>query len=338
MIGIEAHRLHLPMKTLFTDFRRMAVFASLVVTPFLASAQVLPSTGSSGTGTTGSGTAQGGRTGSSQTSPQAVAPGGGSQPPIQPVNGGIQTTNPSAQPSGTGQASGSSAQSGSGAQGSTSTVSQPSSTGMARPSAGTQSGISSPTGAGTSVGSTVSANGTVSAFDANGFSLSGGSNGVGSNFILGPGTIFTDSTGRTIPRERITQQTPVTVYYDQNGSNLVATRVVVSESSTTSTSTFSAGTIREVSPGVLVIEQAGASTTPARYVNDQTTNYVDQSGQPVNPKSVGAGTPVKVYYTKVGDTLVASRVEVQTGAPASGLPKPSVESSTGTTTVTEPKN
>lgn len=186
---------------------------------------------------------------------------------------------------------------------------------------------------GTQAGSSVGATGTIDVFDTNGFSLAGGSTGAASNFLFGPGTVFTDSAGRTIPRERITKQTPVTVYYEQHGNNMVATRVVTNH---TTTSTFSAGTIREVSPGVLVIEQPGASSTPARYVNDQTTNYVDQNGQPVNPQSVGPGTPVRVYYTKVGDTLVASRVEVQQGHD-SGLPKPPVESKAGTTTVPEPQ-
>ena len=192
-----------------------------------------------------------------------------------------------------------------------------------------QQGVNVTTGA--RVGSSVGATGTISAFDANGFSLSGGSSGAASSFLIGPGTAFTDSTGRSITREQITQETPVTVYYQQSGNSLIATRVVANDAAS---SPYSDGTIREVSPGVLVIEQPGASSTPVRYVNDNTTNYVDRSGQPVNPDSVGPGTPVKIFYTKVGDTLVASRVEVQRGSDA-GLPKPSVEATSGTTTLPE---
>ena len=94
---------------------------------------------------------------------------------------------------------------------------------------------------------------------------------------------------------------------------------------------FSAGTITEVSPGILVIEQPGASPTPVRYVNNKTTNYVDQNGEPVPPEMVKSGTPVKVFYTKVGDTLVASKVEVHRGG-GTDLPKPPVVEEAGTTT------
>lgn len=154
-----------------------------------------------------------------------------------------------------------------------------------------------------------------------------GQTGV-TNYTTTPNTVFTNSNGRPVSRSDLKKDTPVTVYYAQDGNQMVATKVVVAAPPPN----FSAGTLTEVSPGVLVIKMADASPTPVRYVNDQTTNYVDENGQAVPPESVKSGTPVKIYYTKVGDTLVASRVEVQRDG---GLPKPPVPADTTTTTTTE---
>lgn len=176
------------------------------------------------------------------------------------------------------------------------------------------------------------ATGVIGAFDANGFAFTGAAGGVPTGFLIGPGTVFMDEQGREVPRTRFSNQN-ATVYYTRSGNDLVATRVVASSAPAASVAAApisSAGTIREVSPGVLVIEQPGASSTPVQYVNDQTTNYVNQNGEAVSPESVKAGTPVKVFYTKVGDTLVASRIEVQQGH-NSALPKPQVETESTTT-------
>jgi hypothetical protein len=176
-------------------------------------------------------------------------------------------------------------------------------------------------------------------FGANDFALQGATttspNATPSDFLIGPDTLFVDSFGNNVPRDRFFRrgtQVPATVYYTRspNGS-LVASKVVLTENQTIAPAPVeSAGTITEVSPGILVIEQPGASDTPVRYVNNKTTNYVNENGEPVPPESVKAGTPVKIFYTKVGDTLVASKVEVHRNN-NSGLPKPTVpaeESST----------
>jgi len=180
---------------------------------------------------------------------------------------------------------------------------------------------------------TLSSSGTIGSFTANDFALQGNTttspNATPSNFLLGPDTLFTDSLGNPVPRDRFFRRgsrVPATVYYTRspNGS-LVANTVVLTENEAAAApaSVESAGTITEVSPGILVIEQPGASDTPVRYVNNKTTNYVNENGEPVPPESVKAGTPVKIFYTKVGDTLVASRVEVHRNNDG-GLPKPVV--------------
>ena len=171
--------------------------------------------------------------------------------------------------------------------------------------------------------------GSISGFGDSGFLLTGSQKDRPTNFIIGPDTVFTDGEGQNVPRERFNSQMPATVYYSRSGNDLLATRVVTKESS----GAFSAGTVTEVSPGIFVIELPGASTTPVRYVNNKTTNYVDMNGESILPETVVPGTPVKVFYTKVGDTLLASKVEVQITKGA-GLPRPPV-SEDGTTTTTK---
>lgn len=197
----------------------------------------------------------------------------------------------------------------------------------------TRNGASATTGTTVTPAGTLTSTGTIGEFGASDFALQGTTttspNATPSNFAFGPDTLFMDSLGNAVPRERFFRRgskVPATVYYTRqpNGS-LVANRVVMTETETPATtvaSVESAGTITEVSPGILVIEQPGASNTAVRYVNNKTTNYVNENGEPVAPESVTAGTPVKIFYTKVGDTLVASKVEVHRNN--SGLPKPVV--------------
>ncbi len=78
----------------------------------------------------------------------------------------------------------------------------------------------------------------------------------------------------------------------------------------TETTVTSQGTVSEFGPqGVTITTEAGR--TPIRYLSKETTNYVDESGLPVDPRAVVPGNPVTVHYTKVGDTLVASKVVVR---------------------------
>jgi hypothetical protein len=195
-----------------------------------------------------------------------------------------------------------------------------------------QSGVNSTTGTNSMPAGTLTSSGMIANFGANDFALQGATttspNATPSNFLLGPGTQFVDSFGNAVSRDsffRRGSNVPATVYYTRspNGS-LLASKVVLGANDTASTAPVeSAGTITEVSPGILVIEQPGASDTPVRYVNNKTTNYVNENGEPVPPESVKAGTPVKIFYTKVGDTLVASKVEVHRNNNG-GLPKPVV--------------
>lgn len=77
----------------------------------------------------------------------------------------------------------------------------------------------------------------------------------------------------------------------------------------TTTTTTSTGTISQFGPqGMAITTPSG--TQPVRFISNDTTNYVDEEGNPVPLGSVQAGMPATIHYTKVGDTLIASKIVV----------------------------
>ena len=107
-------------------------------------------------------------------------------------------------------------------------------------------------------------------------------------------------------------------------ANLASAQTVVKETTTTT----ALGTISEFSPDTIVIKSE-TSTDPVRYYYNNTTTYVDETGAVVAVKSVKSGLPVTVYYTKVGDRNVVTKVLVRKAVPA-----PTVEETKTTTTTT----
>ena len=115
------------------------------------------------------------------------------------------------------------------------------------------------------------------------------------------------------------------------------TETTATTATTTATATTNlAGTISEFGPDVLVI-RSEAQPAPVRYTYTKTTTYVDEAGVPVSMETVKSGLPVTVYYTKVGDKMVASKVMVRKVV-VKPAPAPVVEEKkTTTTTVTTDK-
>lgn len=109
-------------------------------------------------------------------------------------------------------------------------------------------------------------------------------------------------------------------------------QTVVNETTTT---TNSVGTISEFSPDTIVI-RSETSPEPLRYTYSKTTTYVDETGAPVTLETVKSGLPVTVYYSKVGDRLVANRVVVRKTTVTPSAPA-IIEKKTTTTTTTEGK-
>lgn len=144
-------------------------------------------------------------------------------------------------------------------------------------------------------------------------------------YLTNADTEFTDKKGALISPTTLTPQTPVTVHYTPVGNNLLATKVVVSST------LFSDGVLMEAGPGGLVIELSGISGAPVRYVPDNTTKYVDKKGKAI--AAVAPGDPVRIFYARAGDTLVATKVQVL-GPNGSGVPVSATSTKTETKTST----
>ena len=107
---------------------------------------------------------------------------------------------------------------------------------------------------------------------------------------------------------------------------------------TTTSTTTSAGTISEFSPNTIVVKSETAAE-PVRYSYTKTTTYVDENGQPVSMDIVKSGAPVTVYYTRDGDSMVATKVIVRkaVSTTTTGGDATAVEKKTSTTTTTTDK-
>lgn len=98
---------------------------------------------------------------------------------------------------------------------------------------------------------------------------------------------------------------------------------------TTTTTTYSSGTIDTFGPDAIVVHSENAP--PQRYISSRTTTYVDEAGNPVAVETVKSGVPVTVYYDRSGDTMTATKVVVRRSGPNA-----SYEHEKTTTTTTNP--
>ena len=114
--------------------------------------------------------------------------------------------------------------------------------------------------------------------------------------------------------------------------NFSIAQTAVKETTTTITS---AGTISEFGPETIII-RTETSPEPVRYSYSKTTTYVDEAGTPVSIETVKSGLPVTVYYIKVGDKMVASKVIVRK-AVVKVVPAVEEKKTTTTTTTTTEK-
>jgi hypothetical protein len=148
-------------------------------------------------------------------------------------------------------------------------------------------------------------------------------------------TTYVDEAGNRVAIEKVKSGLPVTVYYTKVGDEMIANKVIVRKTTTTTgrsdiEGTTVMGTVTELAPEALVVRTA-TSTSPLRYKFTKTTAYVDEAGKPVSIKTVTSGVPVTVHYDEVGGALVAKRVVVRrtTTAPG-GVPETTTETKTTT--------
>ena len=120
-------------------------------------------------------------------------------------------------------------------------------------------------------------------------------------------------------------------------ANVTLAQPAVTETTTTVTS---AGTISDFGKEMFMIRSEN-SPEPVRYTYSKTTIYVDEAGRPVSVETVKSGLPVTVYYTKVGDKMVATKVIVRkvvvNEVPVNQAPVIVEKKTTTTTTTTEKK-
>ncbi len=163
-------------------------------------------------------------------------------------------------------------------------------------------------------------------------------------YLYNSTTNYVDENGSPIAVATVKGGLPVTIYYTKVGDTLVASKVMVRKvittasqapsAETTQTRTNSIGTISEFGPERIIIKKT-ASSDPLPYAYSKSTTYIDETGAPVSIKTLRSGLPVTVYYTKVGDTLMATKVIVRqsTVAPVTA-PEPLIEKKRTTTTTT----
>jgi uncharacterized protein GlcG (DUF336 family) len=167
-------------------------------------------------------------------------------------------------------------------------------------------------------------------------------------YISSETTNYVDENGFPVSLATVTSGLPVTVFYTKVGDTLIASKIMVKKSASApltmvtpttvvatpttvaattveTTTTTSAGTITDFGTGRMMIKTE-TSPTPLNYLYSETTTYVDESGVPVAIETVKSGLPVTVHYTKVGDTLTATKVVVRKA--------PLVEEKKTTTTTT----
>lgn len=152
-------------------------------------------------------------------------------------------------------------------------------------------------------------------------------------YISSETTNYVDENGFPVSLATVTSGLPVTVFYTKVGDTLIASKIMVKKSAVVpltmitpatvvatpttvaattveTTTTTSAGTITDFGTGRMIIKTE-TSAAPLNYLYSERTAYVDESGVPVSIETVKSGLPVTVYYTKVGDTLTATKVIVR---------------------------
>ena len=180
--------------------------------------------------------------------------------------------------------------------------------------------------------------GTIREFSPNTFTVTSSSSPLPIHYNYTKTTTYVDENGNPVSVSTVHSGAPVTVYYDRDGDQMIARKVVVRKSvdadgnvskETTMTATSLQGTVSTFNPDSIAIKSS-TSDQPVNYTFTKSTTYVDENGNPVSVETVRSGMPVTVYYDRNGDQMVATRVVVQTDPNA-----PVVQHTKTTTTTTE---
>jgi hypothetical protein len=168
--------------------------------------------------------------------------------------------------------------------------------------------------------STTTSEGTVSEFGSQALIIKTETGAQPVRYINNETTNYVDEDGNPVTASMVKSGLPVTVYYTKVGDTLVASKVVIRKAvTTTPTATTTIGTITEFGPDRIMI-RTESSPDPLGYTYTRATTYVDEDGRPVSMETVKSGLPVTVEYSRVGDTMMASKVIVRKAVPSSQAP------------------
>jgi hypothetical protein len=91
---------------------------------------------------------------------------------------------------------------------------------------------------------------------------------------------------------------------------VVSASEIVEREVTEKTTTKYSGTVSRVDPGSsTIIVRSEADPAPQTYTYTKQTTFVDETGKTVTYEAI-ENRPVTVYYTKQGDSMIVSKVEV----------------------------
>jgi hypothetical protein len=166
----------------------------------------------------------------------------------------------------------------------------------------------------------VTSEGTVSKVSAQSIIITKATGDQPVEYLSSETTHYVDAEGNPVDIAMMKSGLPVTVYYTETGESLVATKVVLGRAQVVNSSAAAerdavaamntAGIISELGESRFLIKSE-TSPDPVSYTYSKTTTYMDEEGKPVDVTVVKTGVPVTVYYTKVGDSMVVSRVVVR---------------------------
>jgi hypothetical protein len=77
---------------------------------------------------------------------------------------------------------------------------------------------------------------------------------------------------------------------------------------TTATDSETTGTIKEYTPGSVLVVETLAPNAPIQFKLSKSVTYVDTDGKPLQAPGLTTNLKVKVHYTKVGGDNVADKV------------------------------
>lgn len=170
---------------------------------------------------------------------------------------------------------------------------------------------------------TITSTGTVTEFSPDAIAVKVNTSPAPVHYTFTKTTTYVDENGNPVSVETVKAGAPVTVYYEKNGDNFIADKVVLKKTvSTTTDDAVPAGVSPTVAPpstdaiilgtgwGEIAV-RTPASDSRVHYETGDSTAYVDENGNPVSRGALKEGTPVTIFYEKDGDDLRATRIVVK---------------------------